>query len=141
MEFRDLCRFCITLPCFHSYEKPKVLNDIITLEFVHGLLVKISKIQLNWASYALVAHEKHNALQIMRQVVREKKTHLQPVLLEQAFGVTQPTTKSLNVFAGSNLQIYLSKEPKNYKLHNHQEAQRLINHLHLGLPSSAQFVL
>lgn len=103
MEFRDLCQFCITLPCFHSYEKRKVLNDIITLEFVHGLVVKISKIQLNWAFYALVAHEKHNALQITKQVVREKKTHLQLVLLEQVFGVTQPTIESLNVLFDSNL--------------------------------------
>jgi len=35
----------------------------------------------------------------MRQVAKEKKTHLQPILLEQTFGVTQPTTKPLNVLA------------------------------------------
>jgi hypothetical protein len=74
MDFYDLHRFCITLPCFHLYEKCKVLNDTITLEFVHELLVKNSKTQLNWAAYALTAHEKHNDLQIMRQVAKEKKT-------------------------------------------------------------------
>jgi hypothetical protein len=64
---------------------------------VHKLLVKKFRIQLNWVAYALATHEKHNALQFTRQVAKDKKTHLQLALLEQTFGVTQPTIESLNV--------------------------------------------
>jgi hypothetical protein len=37
---------------------------------------------------------------------------------------------------GPNMQIYLVEMLRNYKPHNHQEAQGLIDHLHLGPPGS-----
>jgi hypothetical protein len=76
------------------YEKHKVLNDNITLEFACGLVTENFGIQLNWATYALVAHEKCNYLQTMRQVAKENKIHLQLVLLKQASSVTQDVIKS-----------------------------------------------
>ncbi len=48
------------------YEKKKVLNDIVTLEFAHGLMAEIFGIQLNWVTYALVVHEKRNDLQTVK---------------------------------------------------------------------------
>ncbi len=61
-------------------------------------------------AYALPTHEKCNALQIVRQVVKEKKIHLQLVLLGQVFGVTQPMAKSLNVLVGFKFVNLLGKE-------------------------------
>jgi hypothetical protein len=51
-------------------------------------------------AYALATHEKCNALQIAKQVVKGMKIHLQLVLLGQVFGVTQTMTKSLNALVG-----------------------------------------
>jgi hypothetical protein len=48
------------------YEKKKVLNDIVTLEFAHGLMAENFGIQLNWVTYALVVHEKRNDLQTVK---------------------------------------------------------------------------
>ncbi len=78
------------------YEKCKVLSDTIALEFACGLVAKYFGIQLH---YALEAHEKYNALQTVRQVSKEKKIHLEPILLEQTFGVTHFVTKLLIAFA------------------------------------------
>ncbi len=63
-------------------------------------------------AYALATHEKRNTLQIARQVVKEKKIHLQLILLGQAFGVTQPMTKSLNALVGFKFVNQLGKEAK-----------------------------
>jgi hypothetical protein len=45
----------------------------MTLEFAHGLMNKNFGIQMNWAAYALVAHEKCNDLQTMRKVAKKIK--------------------------------------------------------------------
>jgi hypothetical protein len=57
-----------------------VLNEIITLEFAHGLVVKKKGVKLNWVAYAFAMHEKCVALQIAREVVKEKKGALPPIL-------------------------------------------------------------
>ncbi len=49
--------------------------------------------------YALATHEKCNVLQTMRQVSKEKKIQLQPILLEQTFGVTHLAIESLIALA------------------------------------------
>jgi hypothetical protein len=59
-------------------------------------VAKIFGIQLH---YAFAAHEKRNALQTVMQVSKEKKIHLQPILLEQAFSVTHIAIESLIAFA------------------------------------------
>jgi hypothetical protein len=82
------------------YEKHKVLNDIITLEFASALMAKFFGIRLNWVAYAFDVHEKCNSLQVVMRVAKEKNI-LQSMLLEQACDVTQPMAKSLNVTIGS----------------------------------------
>jgi hypothetical protein len=44
------------------YEKRKFLNNIITLEFAHTLIVQNNGVHLNWVAYALVTHEKKVSL-------------------------------------------------------------------------------
>ncbi len=61
-----------------------------------GLVAKFFGIQLH---YAFAAHEKRNALPTVMQVSKEKKIHLQPILLEQAFSVTHLAIESLIAFA------------------------------------------
>jgi hypothetical protein len=46
------------------YEKEKVLNNTITLEFARGLVAEKNGVSLNWVAYALVAHEKRVSLQV-----------------------------------------------------------------------------
>jgi hypothetical protein len=40
------------------YHKHKVLKDTIILEFARALVVESNNQELNWATYALAAHEK-----------------------------------------------------------------------------------
>lgn len=82
------------------YEKHKVLNDIVTLEFARALMAENFGIKSNWVAYAFDVHEKCNSLQVVRRVAKEKNI-LQPILLEQACDVTQLVAKSLNATIGS----------------------------------------
>jgi hypothetical protein len=63
------------------YEKHKVLNNIITLEFARALMAKFFGIRSNWVVYAFNVHEKCNSLQVVRQITKEKNI-LQLLLLE-----------------------------------------------------------
>lgn len=82
------------------YEKHKVLNDIVTLEFACALMAKFFGIRLNWVAYAFDVHDKRNSLRVVTWVAKEKNI-LQPILLEQACDVTQFMAKSLNATIGS----------------------------------------
>ncbi len=68
-------------------------------------------------AYALASHEKHNSLQIARQVAKEKYI-LQLILLEQACDVTQHAAKALNdKLLDLDLQMCLLEVLGKYKLH------------------------
>ncbi len=49
------------------------MNEILILEFTHALVTENTKIKLNWATYALAAHEKHLSLQAARESTKEKQ--------------------------------------------------------------------
>jgi hypothetical protein len=51
----------------HAYEKRKVLNNTITLEFARAFIVQNNGSHLNWGAYVLVAHEKKVSLQLTRE--------------------------------------------------------------------------
>jgi hypothetical protein len=53
------------------YEKHKVLNDTVTLEFARALMAKIFGIRSNWVVYAFNVHEKCNSLQVVRRIAKE----------------------------------------------------------------------
>jgi hypothetical protein len=76
-----------------------VLNETITLEFACGLVAENKGIKLNWVAYALVAHEKCMALQVARDVAKEKKGTLPPIL-EQVY-VLNVGGKSLSLTISS----------------------------------------
>ncbi len=46
----------------HVYEKRNFLNNIITLEFAHALIVQTNGAHLNWVAYAFATHEKKVSL-------------------------------------------------------------------------------
>jgi hypothetical protein len=49
------------------YENRKVLNDTITPKYLCTLIVQNNGAHLNWATYALVVHEKKVSLQLTRE--------------------------------------------------------------------------
>jgi hypothetical protein len=52
------------------YEKEKVSNDTITLEFARGLVVENNGVSLNLVAYALTTHKKWVYLQVGRDIKR-----------------------------------------------------------------------
>jgi hypothetical protein len=53
--------------------KKKVLNETLILEFARILVVENNGIKLNWATYALAAHENCLFLQATREATKEKQ--------------------------------------------------------------------
>jgi hypothetical protein len=78
----------------HVYEKEKVLNDTITLEFAMGLVVENNGVSLNWATYVLVAHEKWVSLQVGRDI---KRAISQPATISKEGKGLQGALESKNV--------------------------------------------
>ncbi len=78
----------------HVYEKEKVLNDIITLEFARGLVAENNGMSLNWATYVLVAHEKWVFLQVGRDI---KRAISQPATISKQVKGLQGALESKNV--------------------------------------------
>ncbi len=67
-EFQDV----IKSPYSQVFKIPHVMNETLSLEFVHGIVVKNKGIHVNWASYAYFMYKKNDILKV--QGKHDKKT-------------------------------------------------------------------